>query len=191
MDCYSHEEGRHIRIGNRLFYKDLEQAVEPSAHVVVAADAWAGELAQSTPSSPTATVFCTPVRYCSPAVELRPSQDPSVAPQSIAPYAGPEAVGVWLNENPDMETIEGRDYATTVHDHRLVPRHAASWLREVMATGGALPALAGGLEPKAIIVSVSRSDMANGGGVGVPTGVGTGVARGFCVGVGVGVRVRG
>ena len=43
---------------------------------------------------------------------------PSVAPQSIAPYAGPEAVGVWLN------------------DHRLVPRHAASWLREVMATGG-------------------------------------------------------
>ena len=48
-----------------------------------------------------------------------------------------------------------------------------------MATGGG-PALAGGIVAlAAVVVSISRSDMATGAGVGVPTGVGTGVARGF------------
>ena len=29
VDCYSHEEDRYLRIGNRLFYEDPDQAVEP------------------------------------------------------------------------------------------------------------------------------------------------------------------
>ena len=30
VDSYSHEEGRNLRIGNRLFYEDPYQGVEPS-----------------------------------------------------------------------------------------------------------------------------------------------------------------
>ena len=30
VDCYSHEEDRYLRIGNRLFYEDPDQEVEPS-----------------------------------------------------------------------------------------------------------------------------------------------------------------
>ena len=41
LNCYSHEEGRHLHIGNRLFYEDPDERVEPSARVVVASDAWA------------------------------------------------------------------------------------------------------------------------------------------------------
>ena len=41
VDCYSHEEDRYLQIGNRLFYEDPDQEVEPSAQVVVASDAWA------------------------------------------------------------------------------------------------------------------------------------------------------
>ena len=40
VDCYSSEEDRYLRIGNRTFYEDPEQGVEPSAQVVVAVDAW-------------------------------------------------------------------------------------------------------------------------------------------------------
>ena len=75
VDCYSHEEDRYLRIGNRLFYEDPDQAVEPSAQIVVAADAWARELARSTLSSATPTLLCTPDGQCSEAVELRPSRD--------------------------------------------------------------------------------------------------------------------
>ena len=48
VDCYSREEDRYLRIGNRLFYENPDQEVEPSAQIVVAADAWARELARQT-----------------------------------------------------------------------------------------------------------------------------------------------
>ena len=48
VDCYSHEEDRYLRIGNRLFYEDPDQAVEPSGQIVVGHDAWARELARNT-----------------------------------------------------------------------------------------------------------------------------------------------
>ena len=73
VDCYSHEEDRYLRIGNRLFYEDPDQAVGPSAQIVVAHDAWASSLARSTLPSATPTLFCTPDGQCSEAVELRPS----------------------------------------------------------------------------------------------------------------------
>ena len=61
VDCYSHEEDRYLRIGNRLFYEDPDQAVEPSAQIVVAHDAWARELARNTlTTTNTPTLFCTP-----------------------------------------------------------------------------------------------------------------------------------
>ena len=81
VDCYSHEEDRYLRIGNRLFYEDPDQAVEPSGQIVVAHDAWARELARNTLSSSTPTLFRTPDGQCSEAVELRPSRDPGVGPR--------------------------------------------------------------------------------------------------------------
>ena len=68
VDCYSHEEDRSLRIGNRLFYEDPDQEVEPSALVVVAADDWARELARRTLRGSTPTLFCTPGGECTPAV---------------------------------------------------------------------------------------------------------------------------
>ncbi len=56
VDCYSHEEDRYLRIGNRVFYEDPDQEVEPSAQIVVAVDAWARELARNTLSSATPTL---------------------------------------------------------------------------------------------------------------------------------------
>ena len=66
VDSYSHEEDRYLRIGNRTFYEDPDQEVEPSAQVVVAVDAWARELARNTLSDSTPTIFCTPDGRCTP-----------------------------------------------------------------------------------------------------------------------------
>ena len=131
VDCYSHEEDRYLRIGNRVFYEDPDQEVEPSAQVV-AVDAWARELARSTLSDSTPTLFCTPDGQCTPAVELRPSRDLVSDPAGHPTVGRPEAVNLWLSENPDMEAIDG------VLAHRLFltvcqfPAMRASWLREIV-----------------------------------------------------------
>ena len=131
VDCYSSEEDRYFRIGNRLFYEDPDQEVEPSAQVVVAADAWARELAQSTLSGSVPTLFCTPDGQCSQPVELRPSRDLVSDPTGHPILGRPEEAGLWLTEHPDMEAIDGR------LAHRLFlaicqfPAMRASWLREI------------------------------------------------------------
>ena len=132
VDCYSHQEDRYLRIGNRVFYDDPDQEVEPSALVVVAVDAWARELARNTLSSSTPTLFCTPDGQCSRAVELRPSRDLVSDPSGHPSVGWPEQAGLWLRDNPDMEAIDGRPA------HRLFmaicqfPAMRASWLREIV-----------------------------------------------------------
>ena len=132
VDCYSSDEDRYLRIGNRTFYEDPDQAVEPSAQIVVAHDAWARELARNTLSGTTPTLFCTPDGQCSEAVELRPSRDLVSDPAGHPAVGRPEQVGLWLRDNPDMEAIDGR------LAHRLFmticqfPAMRASWLREVV-----------------------------------------------------------
>ena len=132
VDCYSSDEGRNFRIGNRLFYEDPDQEVEPSAQVVVAADAWAGELARSTLSGHTPTLFCTPDGVRTPAVKLRPSRDLVSDPAGHPTVGRPEAVNLWLRDNPDMAAIDGPAA------HRLFlavcgfPAMTASWLAEVV-----------------------------------------------------------
>ena len=132
VDCYSHEEDRYLRIGNRLFYEEPDQEVEPSAQIVVAADAWARELARSSLSGPTPTLFCTPDGRCSEAVDLRPSRDLVSDPSGHASVGSPESAGLWLRQNPDMEAIDGR------LAHRLFlaicqfPAMRPSWLREIV-----------------------------------------------------------
>ena len=132
VDCYSHEEDRYLRIGNRLFYENPDQEVEPSAQIVVASDAWARELSRQTLSGSTPTLFCTPDGQCTPAVELRPSRDLVSDPAGHPTVGRPEAANLWLRDNPDMEAIDGRTA------HRLFmavcqfPAMRASWLREVV-----------------------------------------------------------
>ncbi len=132
VDCYSSEEDRCFRIGNRLFYEDPDQEVEPSAQVVIAADAWAGELARSTLSGNTPTLFCTPDGVGTPTVELRPSRDLVSDPAGHPTLGKPEAVNLWLRDNPDMAAIDG----PAVHRLFLAvcqfPAMKALWLAEVV-----------------------------------------------------------
>ena len=132
VDCYSHEEDRYLRIGNRLFYEDPDQQVEPSGQIVVAADAWARELARQTLSGNTPTLFCTPDGQCTPAVELRPSRDLVSDPAGHPTVGRPEAANLWLRDNPDVAAIDGR----TAHGLFMAvcqfPAMRASWLAEVV-----------------------------------------------------------
>ena len=132
VDGYSHEEDRYLRIGNRLFYENPDQAVEPSGQIVVAADAWARELARNTLSSATPTLFCTPDGQCSEAVDLRPSRDLVSDPSGHPTVGRPEQVGLWLRENPDMEAIDGRTAHRLFMTICQFPAMRASWLREVV-----------------------------------------------------------
>ena len=132
VDSYSHEEDRYLRIGNRTFYEDPDQEVEPSALVVVTVDSWARDLARNTLSGNTPTLFCTPDGNCTPAVELRPSRDLVSDPAGHPSVGRPESAGLWLRQNLDMEAIDG------LVAHRLFlticqfPAMRASWLREIM-----------------------------------------------------------
>ena len=124
VDCYSHEEDRYLRIGNRLFYENPDQQVEPSAQVVVAVDAWARELARSTLSSATPTLFCTPDGQCTPAVELRPSRDLVSDPRRPS-HRGPAGAGGPVAQGESRPGGHRRqDGPPAVHDRSPVPRHA-------------------------------------------------------------------
>ena len=134
VDCYSSGEDRYFRIGNRTFYDDPDQEVEPSAQVVVAVDTWARELARSTLSGNTPTIFCTSRRASvRPAVELRPSRDLVSDPSGHPSVGRPESAGLWLTGGTsDMAAIDGR------LAHRLFlavcqfPAMRTSWLQEVV-----------------------------------------------------------
>ena len=132
VDIYSHEEDRYLRIGNRVFYEDPDQEVEPSALVVVAVDAWARALARSTLAASMPTLFCTPDGQCSEAVDLRPSRDLVSDPAGHPTVGRPEQAGLWLRENPDMEAIDGRTAHRLFMTICQFPAMRASWLREVV-----------------------------------------------------------
>ena len=132
VDCYSHEEDRSLRIGNRTFYEDPDQEVEPSAQVVVAVDAWAKELARNTLSDNTPTIFCTPDGRCTPAVELRPSKDLVSDPSGHALVGRPESASLWLQQNPDVAAIDGRQAHRLFLTIAQFPAMRTSWLREIV-----------------------------------------------------------
>ena len=132
VDCYSHQEDRYLRIGNRLFHEEPDQEVEPSAQIVVAVDAWARELAQSTLAGPTPTLFCTPDGRCSEAVDLRPSRDLVSDPSGHPTVGRPESAEVWLQQNPDVAAIDGRLAYQLFMTIAQFPAMRASWLREIV-----------------------------------------------------------
>ena len=106
--------------------------MESSGQIVVAADAWARQLARNTLSSATPTLFCTPDGQCSEAVELRPSRDLVSDPAGHPTVGRPEQVGLWLRDNPDMEAIDGRTAHRLFMTICQFPAMRASWLREVV-----------------------------------------------------------
>ncbi len=128
VDSYSHEEGRHLCIGNRLFDEDPDERVEPLAQVVVPRTPGRG----SWPSGSTPTLFCDTDGQCDPVVELRPSRDMVSDPAGHPSVGRPGAVNLWLRNNPDVAAINGRTA------HRLFmavcqfPAMRASWLVEVV-----------------------------------------------------------
>ena len=132
VDCYSHDEDRYLRIGNRLFYENPDQEVEPSAQIVVASDAWARELARQTLSGSTPTLFCTPDGQCTPVVELRPSRDLVSDPSGHPTVGRPESAALWLRDNPDIEAIDGRTAHRLFMTVCQFPAMRASWLAEVV-----------------------------------------------------------
>ena len=125
VDCY-------LRIGNRLFYENPDQVVEPSTQIVVAHDAWARELARQTLSGNTPTLFCTALRGCTPAVELRPSRDMVSDPADHPTVGRPEAANLWLRRYPDVEAIDSRTAHRLFMGIAQFPAMRASWLAEVV-----------------------------------------------------------
>ena len=132
VDSYSHEEDRYLRIGNRTFYEDPDQEVEPSALVVVAVDSWARDLARNTLSGNTPTLFCTPEGNCTPAVDLRHSRDLVSDPAGHPSVGRPESAELWLRDNPDMEAIDGRTAHRLFMTICQFPAMRASWLKEIV-----------------------------------------------------------
>ena len=101
VDCYSHEEDRYLRIGNRLFYEDPDQAVEPSGQMVVAHDAWARELARNTLTT-TIRPRCSAPPTASAARRWNcvPPGTWCRTPPGHPTVGRPENVGLWLRTIP-------------------------------------------------------------------------------------------
>ncbi len=131
VNSYSHEEGRHLSIGNRRFQEELDERVEPSAQVLATSDDWARELVQRTLSGDAPTIFCDTDGRCSPAVELRPSRDLVSDPAGHSAVGRPGAVNLWLRDNPDVASINGRTshrLFMAVCRVRLLARGGGQWL---------------------------------------------------------------
>ena len=80
VDCYSSGEDRYFRIGNRTFYDDPDQEVEPSGQVVVAVDAWTRELARRHPQRRHAHHLLHPRRQLHPGGGTAALPGPGVRP---------------------------------------------------------------------------------------------------------------
>ena len=92
VDCYSHQEDRYLRIGNRLFYEDPDQAVEPSGQIVVAHDAWARELARKRPVQLHAHAVLHPRRAVQRSGGTASLPGPGVGPRRTS-HRGPAGAG--------------------------------------------------------------------------------------------------
>ena len=132
VDCYSSEEDRYLRIGNRLFYENPDQEVEPSAQIVVASDAWARELARQTLSGSTPT----PVLHAGRAVQrgggTASLPGPGVGPRR-ASYRGKardcRPVAERQSRQGGHRRQDGPPLFMTICQF---PAMRASWLREIV-----------------------------------------------------------
>ena len=136
VGCYSHREDRYLRIANQVFYENPDLEVEPSVRVVVAADAWALELARRHLGSSEPTVICSADRMDlggdDAVVELRPSRDLVADPAGHPTLGMPERVGRWLRANPDVAVINGRMAYRLFAAIAQFPAMRATWLKETV-----------------------------------------------------------
>ena len=132
IDCYVAHQDRCFRIANRVFYEDPEQTVEPSAQVIVAADAWAADLARRTLVETAPTLICTADGRWRDAVEVRPSRDRVSDPPGHPQLGCVEDMQRWTSANFDLEAIEGPAAYRIFLTIAQFPAMRAAWLCELV-----------------------------------------------------------
>ena len=142
VGCYSRRDGRYQRTENRIFESQPSVEATPSAQVVVAADAWALDLARRTlagvaPIQGTPLLFYTAAGLDQPgwhnhAVELRPSQDLVSDPDGHPRIGRPEATARWLQAHGDVKVIEGRTSYRLFALIAQFPAMRASWMGRII-----------------------------------------------------------
>ena len=132
IDAFVHGPDHYFRIANRVFYEDPEQAVEPSAQVIVAADAWAAELARRVLAHSTPTLICTADGRWSEPVEVVPSRDRISDPAGHPQIGRPQGVRQWSASNGGLGAINGPTAYRTLLTIAQFPAMRAAWLRELV-----------------------------------------------------------
>ena len=132
LDAFVHGPDRYFRIANRVFYEDPEQAVEPSAQVIVAADGWAAELARRVLAHSTPTLICTADGRWSDPAEVVPSRDRISDPAGHPQIGRPQAVRRWEAGNRGLRAVNGPTEYRTLLTIAQFPAMRAAWLRELV-----------------------------------------------------------
>ncbi|WP_420621396.1 hypothetical protein [Candidatus Poriferisodalis sp.] len=132
LDSYTHEQDHYFRIANRVFYEDPEQTVEPSAQVIIAADAWAADLARRTLDETAPTLICTADGHWGDATELCPSRDSISDPPEHPQLGHPEIMRRWRVRNRDLIAINGPAGYRAFTTIAQFPAMHASWLHELV-----------------------------------------------------------
>ena len=134
LDCYVAAEDRYFRIANRVFYENPQQAIEPSAQVILAADSWAAELARRILIRTAPTLICTPDGRCSEPVVVRPSFDFIADPEQHPAISRKKPTNRWWRDNRDLDAINDPTSFRLFMTISEYPAMRSSWLREI--TGG-------------------------------------------------------
>ena len=148
VGCYSRRDGRYQRTENRIFESQPSVEATPSAQVVVAADAWALDLARRAlagiapapgiaPARGTPLLFYTAAGLDEPgwhndAVQLRPSQDLVSDPDGHPLIGRPEATARWLETHGDVNVIAGRTSYRLFALIAQFPALRASWMARII-----------------------------------------------------------
>ena len=132
LDAYVHAQDRYFRIANRVFYEDPEQEVEPSAQVVVGADAWAADLSRRVLAGSAPTLVGTADGRWSDPVEVQPSRDRISDPVGHSAIGQPQATRRWEATNRGLAAVNGPTAYRTLATIAQYPAMRAAWLRELV-----------------------------------------------------------
>ena len=131
LDCYVAADDRYLRIADRFFYEDPQYPVEPSAQVILAADAWSARLARRILIKTAPTLICTPDGRSTEPVIARSSfdyiSDPVLRPNTGRKTLTPQ----WRKQNLDLEVISRPTGFRLFMAIAEFPGMCASWLPEV------------------------------------------------------------
>ena len=132
VESYSHEEGRYLRIGNRMFQEDPDEQVEPPVQIVVASDAGLRIWPSGRSPAPCPPCSATPAAGAARRWNFVNRGTWCPTRPDIPPWEGRGRVKLWLRNNPDVAAINGR----TVHRLFMAvcqfPAMRASWPVEVV-----------------------------------------------------------